>query len=292
MSPIAKPELMEGTDWGYQLKWDGVRTIATLEDGQAALYSKRMLLKNSVYPEITEMLAKLPGRFMLDGEIIMFDTEEQRPNFQKVLQRERSGGIGRRSGQGRYHLCYVLFDLLYVDDKDIRGVPFETRHAMLLDQFPTRTPQLFVTDLVANGQALWNWALTHNWEGVISKRLSSPYREGKQHSDWFKKKIAINRLVQIVGLIIRNGKVASLVMALDGDYFGRVSLGLSEAQRQKLMQYASSHQTDQLPWASPPEMTAQEQFIAFYPYIACHVTGLEITLSGVLRHPKIVQIVW
>jgi bifunctional non-homologous end joining protein LigD len=291
MSPIASTELPTGSDWGYQLKWDGVRTLAVLDNGQVSLYSKRLLLKNTIYPEIVEMLTKLQGRFLLDGEIIMFDTEEQKPNFQKVLQRERSGGLGRMNEQRRYHLCYVLFDLLYVENQDIRLAPYEKRHAILLKQFHTRSPQLFVTDLMTNGQALWQWVEEHGWEGVISKRLTSPYQEGKKHSDWFKKKTTVDRLVQIVGLTIRNGKVASLVMELNGDYFGRVSLGLTEAHRQKLMTYGVQHQVDHSPWGSLPDLN-KETIMWFSPRIPCYVTGLEITSAGVLRHPKIVQIIW
>lgn len=292
MSPIASPELPIGSDWGYQLKWDGVRTIAVLDNGQVSLYSKRLLLKNTVYPEIVEMLTPLKGRLMLDGEIIMFDTEQQKPNFQKVLQRERSGGLGRMNEQRRFHLCYVLFDLLYINNHDIRSEPYEKRNVMLLEHFHTKTPQLFVTDLMSNGQALWQWVEEHGWEGVISKRLSSPYQEGKKHSHWFKKKTTVERLVQIVGLTIRNGRVASLVMELNGDYFGRVSLGLNEVLRTELMKYGQQHKAEKSPWGSIPDLLEdKETYLWIYPYISCYVTGLEITTAGVLRHPKIVQII-
>src|SRR5690554_6316434 len=105
MIPIANEEMPVGKDWGYQLKWDGVRIIAKVHEGQVELYSRNKLNKNLVYPEIVLYLANLDISCIVDGEMIVFDPQRQRPVFQKVLQRERQIGSS-------HPISYVLFDLI------------------------------------------------------------------------------------------------------------------------------------------------------------------------------------
>lgn len=90
---------------------------------------------------------------------------------------------------------------------------------------------MLVTELYSDGRALWRWVQEQRWEGVVSKRLTAPYRPAKKHRDWFKTKTALRIDVDIVGLKVREGQVASLVMSLEGQYFGSVSLGLTGEMR-------------------------------------------------------------
>lgn len=290
MFPIRSAQLPQGSDWGFQLKWDGVRALAMIRHGQVSLYSKRLLPKNNVFPELVERLSGLTETLLLDGEIIMFDTEEQRPNFAKVLQRERSGVPSRTAPGSRFQLSYVLFDLLHIGNQDTRGLPYIERHQKLLNIFPERTAQLFVTDLLLDGDGLWQWVVQHGWEGVVAKRLSSAYHDGKQHSDWYKTKTAINKQVNIVGLTVRSGRLASLVMELDGQYFGRVSLGLNEVLKRQIMQFAQNNTVDQPLWNPIPADLTKDQIIWLAASFPCDVTGLEVTSAGALRHPKIVKL--
>jgi len=292
MSPIASPDMPMGDDWGYQLKWDGVRILAAVENGSVRLFSKKMLSKNTVFPEIVRLFQNRDDRLLLDGEAVVFDTQEQRPEFAKALQRERAGGPGRagESAVSRYRLCYVLFDLLHAGDRDLRDTPYAKRHEQLLSLFPAKTADLFVTDLISDGRALWQWVEERKWEGVVSKRLSSLYREGKKHADWYKKKTALRLSVDIVGITEREGRVASLVMSLDGLYFGRVSLGLNERTKLKLREIAADRAVPEAPWRPLPADIVKERVMWIAPPLRCDVTGLEITSAGLLRHPKIARL--
>jgi bifunctional non-homologous end joining protein LigD len=136
---------------------------------------------------------------------------------------------------------------------------------------------------------LWQWVVAHDWEGVVSKRLSSLYREGKQHRDWYKTKIVREWDVEIVGLLIREGRVASLVMRRDGDYFGRNSARLNESIRAILAKLPTGKS-----WAdyfrAPPEGLGREQVLWLRDPFKATVTGTEVTEAGTLRHPKIVRL--
>ncbi|MDF2964327.1 MAG: hypothetical protein K0S39_6062 [Paenibacillus sp.] len=290
MAPIAVDTLPEGEEWGYQIKWDGVRLLARIEEGRTELFSRQLLNKSQLYPEALELLKPLlKHNCLLDGEAVIFDQSKQRPNFQLILQRERSRSTraGIRDGN---HFIYVLFDLLYWNGEDLRSLPYGERHRKLLQLVPEKQPQLFVTDLFSDQSALWSWVEKGGWEGVVGKRLASPYREGKKHKDWYKKKTALLFDVTVPGLIIRGGQVASLVMAKDGVLFGRVSSGLDEKHKARLLQEGLKRKLDTPAFSTLPAELKKEHILWLRIPFLCTVTGLEVTSDGLLRHPKIVRL--
>jgi len=325
MAPISSPVLPLGEDWGYQLKWDGVRMLARIHNADhIELFSRSLLPKNQVFPEIVHMLKLLApklGCCLLDGEVVWWNGVKA--DFQQVLKRERARGAektekSKTSGPllsfihlpGTMHsstftsvktendtviapyggaLIFVLFDLLSLGDEDLRSLPYVQRHRKLTELIPADHERIFVTDLFEDGNALWSWAEDHSWEGVVSKRLSSPYREAKKHSDWFKKKTALLIDVDIVGFKWRSGRIASLIMAYNGSYFGSVSLGLTDELRRALAAaFPPALSTIPCPFPSLPPDLKREQ-VQWLPYsFGCRVTGLQITDAGQLRHPKLV----
>lgn len=288
MAPISTETIPAGEDWGHQLKWDGVRIIAEIDHGKITLYSRRGLIKNSAYPDLLDALGAVGGNVVLDGEAIVFDPIRRRPNFQLILQRERLKQPARiRNNMERLTASYVLFDLLEREGHDLRNEPYIHRHNGLKELFPEKSDRLFVADLFDDGEALWQWVEENGWEGVVSKRLSSPYRIGKQHKDWFKKKTILQLEVSIRGLTLNEGRLASLVMEKDGVYFGRVSLGLNETLKRRLMALPQSAAS---PYESlPADLKGVPALWLAAPFTAV-VSGLEITDYGLLRHPKIVSL--
>jgi len=290
MGPISRDDIPEGPDWGYQLKWDGVRAIAVVDDGRVELYSRKLLRKENTYPEVVRRLQDIQGSYVLDGEIVYFDAALGRPVFQKVLQRERtrtSAAIARSLAE--QPVSYVLFDLLAAHGEDLRNRPYAERYARLREAFPPNgDPSLFVTDLFDDGPALWRWVEERGWEGIVSKRLSAPYSEGKKHSDAYKKR-AIQRYDALcVGVTFREGRVASLALVYEGAYFGRASLGLNGRSRDALAQYAAKHRAAQSPFggAAPADLKRETVVWLDRPFPLA-VTGLEVTADGLLRHPKL-----
>jgi len=290
MGPISRDDIPEGPDWGYQLKWDGVRALAIVDDGRVELYSRKLLRKEETYPEVVRRLRQVQGSYVLDGEIVYFDAALGRPVFQKVLQRERTrtaSALARSSADSS--VSYVLFDLLASDGEDLRGLPYAERYARLREAFPPNgDPSLFVTDLFRDGPALWRWVEAHGWEGIVSKRMSAPYAEGKKHKDAFKKRAIQRYDAACVGVTFREGRVASLALTYDGAYFGRASLGLNERSRSALAAYAAAHRAAQSPFggAAPADLKRETVVWLDRPFTVA-VTGLEVTADGLLRHPKL-----
>jgi bifunctional non-homologous end joining protein LigD len=290
MGPITRDDIPTGDDWGYQLKWDGVRILAWVDNGRVELYSRKLLRKNGTYPEIVRQLQRLKGTYLLDGEIVYFDAALGRPVFQKVLQRERTrtaAALAKTSAE--QPVSYVLFDLLQLGSEDLRDRPYADRYARLREAFPPGgDPSVFVTDLFQDGEALWRWVEQHEWEGIVSKRLSAPYVNGKRHQDAFKKRAIQRFTVTCVGVTFREGRVASLVTVLGGAYFGRASLGLNGRSRTALATYAAEHAAAQSPFrAAPPADLKRETVVWLSRPFPLAVTGLEVTQDGLLRHSKL-----
>ncbi|MBW5446241.1 DNA ligase [Cohnella sp. CFH 77786] len=290
MSPIRADRLPEGPEWSYQLKWDGYRLVASLDQGTVRLYTKNMLPANEMFPEIAAACSSLPGSLLLDGEAVVMDPETGRPSFQRMQQRNKSRNaeaILRMSKN--LPVQYIVFDILRIGEENLRPIPYEERDRRLRELAADWQAPLFTTDRFADGAGLWSWVERHGWEGVVCKRLSSAYREGKEHRDWYKRKLAPEFDVDIVGILWREGRVASLVMRENGVYFGRVSLGLSGALKEKLRPMGSDDPAHCLLPRAPAVARGEHVRWLRQPFGA-RVTGTEITDEGILRHPKIVSL--
>lgn len=278
MAPVTSPDIPTGSEWGYQIKWDGVRTLARLDgSGGVELFSKRVEPRNTTFPEIVALLSPLRvGPCILDGEIVYFDGT--RPNFQRSRL-----GVQKRSGKD--DLLFVMFDMLNDNGEDLRSLPFRDRYSRLAAKFPEKSPRLFVTDLFDDGQSLWEWLIEREWEGLISKRLDSPYSEGKGHKDWFKKRKEVRIVADVVGVKLRDGLVSSLVLQYENKYIGHVS-GLDNASKKLLLQFMHDHPGD-CPFPSLSQGMKKSDVVWLAVHFPCRVTALEFTDTGLLRQPKL-----
>lgn len=279
MAPVNSPDIPEGPEWCYQIKWDGVRTLARLDgNGGVELFSKRIEPRNATFPEIVSLLEPLRvGPCLLDGEIAYFDGT--RPNFQRSRL-----GVQKRSGND--NLLFVMFDILHDNEEDLRSLAFSERFDKLQAKFPKKQPRLFVSDLFTDGVALWKWLEEREWEGIISKRLSSPYTEGKKHQDWFKKRKELRIVADVVGIKLKEGNISSLVLSYEDRYIGHVSLGLDAASKAVLQQFLKEH-PGSCPFPSPTPSMKKSDIAWLKVHFPCRVTALEFTDSGMLRQPKL-----
>lgn len=292
MSPLLSSYIPTGSDWMHQLKWDGVRILAFCSAGKVELYSKRLLNKTSIYPEITEMLAQWSIKnqlsVLLDGEVVVLDPKSLRPSFPLALQRERT----RTAGKGQLlQAIYVLFDLLALNGQNIRALPYSERYQLLANLPKPPAERCFVTDCFHDGEALWKWVNEHEWEGVVSKRLASPYIEGKQHRDWTKRKKDIQLEALTIGYVRKDNRPSSIILAdAKGQYMGRASIGLDEVRRQLLAAWANKHPAVQPIAQGLPSTLYKEHIIWYHHPIPCLIGALEYTDAGLLRHPRILTL--
>jgi bifunctional non-homologous end joining protein LigD len=209
--------LPAGEGWAYELKWDGVRAFVHVEGGHARVVSRRAEDVTPRYPELAAIAAALPDReVLLDGEIVAFD-DEGRPSFGRLQQRmglTKEAQIRRRVAATP--VTYVAFDLLWLDGRSLLDEPYEERRRLLeeldFDGPSWQTPRNHLGD----GEALLAVVQERRLEGVVAKRLQSPYRPGRRSADWMKVKCRRRQEVVIGGYMPgeggRSGRVGSLLV--------------------------------------------------------------------------------
>jgi DNA ligase D-like protein (predicted ligase) len=207
----------DSTDYLFEVKWDGIRALAFFEQGQRARLQGRKLTDCSDrYPDILEGLARLPGRGILDGEIVVLD-DEGRPDFQRVLVRELTqDGSAVRERAREHPAVYIAFDLLAREGESLLDLPLLERRRRLSELLANAPPPLVESlYVVGRGSALFEQARARGLEGVFAKKLESRYLPGARTRDWLKIKVRRQVNAVLMGLVRERGgtRIKSLVLA-------------------------------------------------------------------------------
>ena len=155
----------------FETKWDGFRAIAVAAPGHASLYSRNGNNISDKYPTICAALAKIRHEAVIDGELVALDPHG-RSRFQ-LLQ-----NVGRNAAR----LLYCVFDLLYLDGKDLRGKTLLERKALLEQILPNSPLLLYSAHVVGEGIKAFNHAKRASEEGIIAKLAQRPLPLGHPHA--------------------------------------------------------------------------------------------------------------
>ncbi len=219
-TPVAKA--FDNPDWLFEIKWDGYRAVAFVEDGSVRLVSRNQNDLTRQFPELGRLSQFVKAeRAILDGEIVALD-DEGRPSFS--LMQQRTGfqpGKRRLPGREGVPVIYYAFDLLYLDGFDLRRVALEQRKQLLQERIVVsgareNGPIHFSDHYAEKGLALFAAAKQRGLEGIVAKKRSSAYQE-KRSTDWFKIKITQRQECVIGGYTDPEGS---------REYFGALVLGL------------------------------------------------------------------
>ena len=224
--------------WAYEVKWDGIRALAWIEGGRVRLCSRNGNDITSRYPELRDLGRALGARpAILDGEIVAFDAEG-RPSFERLQSRMHlASDAAVRRAVRHVPIAYVLFDVLYLDGRQLCARPYHERRE-LLESLDLRGPHWQTPAYrTADAEALLRFSAERGLEGVVAKRIDSRYEPGRRSAAWIKVKNKRNQTVVIGGWVPGEGRRASTLGALlvgvpgeDGalDYAGRVGTGFTE----------------------------------------------------------------
>ncbi len=195
-------------DWVHEIKFDGYRMQLRIEDGRAALLTRKALDWTDKFQTIAKRAVKIPDA-IIDGEVVALD-KKGLPNF-SALQAALSEGRDNK-------LKFLAFDLMFVDGEDLRKLPLverKERLKQLLDAQSATVRQSisFVEHFEVGGESMMKSAREHKFEGVISKRADAPYRSGRT-DNWTKAKIRIGHEVVIGGWKTTAGKFRSLMVGV------------------------------------------------------------------------------
>ena len=200
MPPMLEPmlarlarELPVGEGWAFEHKWDGYRALLYADRGRLRLLSRRHIDYTARVPELAPVAPKMGShRLILDGELVAL-TAGGRPSFQALQMRIGPQFGPKPSGEPpRSELAYLIFDLLYLDGRSLLPLPYVERRAQL-DELGLTGPSWWTPPYQLDGRTLLEESQTLGLEGVVAKKLASPYRPGARNGDWVKVKVPRTR---------------------------------------------------------------------------------------------------
>jgi len=257
-----------GPEWIFERKLDGIRVLAFKNGADVQLLSRNKLPLNGSYPAVVDAVAQLPVR-------------------EVVLDGEATGAWGRQ-GDADYH----VFDILWIDGRDVTSLPLDDRRA-LLARLPLTRPLAHVAAL--DDPAPWERACREGWEGVIAKRRDAPY-EHRRSPHWLKMKCELTQDLVVGGFTdpqgARVGLGALLVGYFDGDdlvFSGKVGTGFDT---RLLLDLRARLDALAIPKSPFTKATGLPRLRAHWarPEIVVEVAFIEWTGYDKLRHPRLLGV--
>jgi bifunctional non-homologous end joining protein LigD len=193
---VDKP--FDGAEWLFEVKWDGYRAIAFIEDRKLRLVSRNQNDLTGRFPELKDLPKFVHAKTaILDGEVVALD-DEGRASFSLMQQRTgfRPGGK-RVATKADVPVLYYAFDLLYLDGYDLRKLPLEDRKKKLASILVSGNAVRYSDHYEKQGKALFEMARAKGLEGILAKKRDSIYQE-RRTSEWLKIKIT-HRLECVIG---------------------------------------------------------------------------------------------
>nr|WP_318289677.1 DNA ligase [Paraburkholderia sp. BL8N3] len=178
-----------GNDWLFELKYDGYRCLVRKTGASVELVSRAGNLLNPSFPDIVEAVAAVPLDFALDAELTV-DEANGRSSFDHLRRRAVTKTPMRvRAAVASHPARLYLFDALSLDGQDLRALPLVERKAYLREAVADTKTLIYASGIVGAGEWVFEQAQSLDLEGMVAKRLSSPYQRGRS-LDWLKIKNA------------------------------------------------------------------------------------------------------
>lgn len=264
MAATLTQERFSGPEWLFERKYDGIRLLAFKDGREVRLFSRNRLPQN--YPMVARAIAALPIRdAILDGEAA-WDPGER--------------------------IDYHIFDVLWLDGRDVTRLPLEERRA-LLKSLPLEPPLGRVP--LVHGDRPWERACAEGWEGVIAKRRDSPY-EHRRSPLWLKMKCEATQELVVGGFSdpqgSRVGLGALLVGYFEGEDFvfaGKIGTGFDT---RLLLELRATLDRLEIPASPFTKAKGLPRLRAHWvqPRIVVQVGFIEWTVHGKLRHPRLLHV--
>jgi bifunctional non-homologous end joining protein LigD len=270
----------EGDEWLHEIKHDGYRIVARIEEGDVRLVSRNGKDWTKEFPQVARAVSRLPaGTALLDGEVAAV-----LPNGATSFQ-----ALQRRA-EGTVPLVYFAFDLLHLDGWDLRGVRLEERKEVLRRFLESAPATLRFSDHVrGQGPSFFEAARKAGLEGVVSKRADAPYREGRG-GDWRKAKGRLSQEVVIGGWTpLSDGREsigALLVGFYEGEalvYAGKVGSGFDDRLLADLQHRLDARPRKTCPFAEVPAELRRVHWVE--PDLVAQVEFTQWTDEGRMRQP-------
>jgi bifunctional non-homologous end joining protein LigD len=284
LSTLAKGPF-DHRDWIFEVKWDGYRAVAEIQERNVSLYSRNQISLNKKFFPIVEPLQKFRFDAVLDGEIVVVD-DQGHPDFQ-MLQDYRKSGKG--------HLLYYVFDLLYFQGHDLTDLPLLRRKELLKKILPSG-PTIKLSDHISKDGILFlNVVKERGLEGIIAKHAKSVYQMGIRSRQWLKVKTQLTQEGVIAGFTEPRGSrkyFGSLVLGVyEGDeliYIGHSGGGFGAKMLREIREKLDPLIQKECPFKVEPASDTRVTWLK--PKLVCEIVLSGWTDEGLMRHPVFLRL--
>jgi bifunctional non-homologous end joining protein LigD len=273
-------EPFSSTDWQFELKLDGYRTLAYLNSGKVDLRSRKNNSFNKQFDAIADSLADWKINAVIDGEVVVLN-EEGKPDFNKIQLWDT-----HREG----NLVYYVFDLLWIDGLNIMNEPLHLRREILRELMPESGTIRFSDHIDDIGNEFFEIARKNSLEGIIAKKKDSVYIPDSRAKTWLKIKVEERHEAVICGYTRKKDSdrlFSSLILGVYErgtlKFIGQTGTGFTEQMQEELTQKMKPHITRKLPFKEKPSIPGSD-IVWLKPFLVCEVKYAELTNEGLMRH--------
>ena len=274
----------EGDTWLHEVKFDGYRILAFVDEKNIMLKSRNNLVWSNQFTPVVNALETLPDKKMvLDGEVVLLD-QDGKSNFQLLQNTNKT--------QDNAAYVYYVFDILYYDKYDLKSLPLIERKAILKSLLINQNPTLRYSDhIIGNGKDIFAQSCNMGLEGIISKRTDSSYI-GKRSKTWLKIKCSKRQEFVIGGYTKPKGSrrhFGSLFLGVfnaqgDLEFTGNVGTGFTDKSLDDIFSKLQKITRKTNPFSSKPPEADKATWVK--PVMVAEVEFTEWTNDGHLRHPS------
>ena len=282
-----------GSGWGYEFKWDGVRALATVLGGRLRLQARSGADITVAYPELAPLGGVLADA-VLDGEIVSLDAAGK-PSFTTLAERMHVREPARAARLAAVRpVTYMIFDLLRFDGVPLLDLPYVQRRA-LLDGLNLAGDRWLVPPYFPDGSATLAAVREYGLEGVVAKRLDSPYRPGVRSLDWVKVKAEASAEFVVGGFRPGVRTLGALLIGTPGPdgrllYRGRVGGGISAVSERALLAELLPRAAKKSPFATALPREDAKDATWVRPEIVVEIKYGQRTPDGRLRFPRFLRL--
>lgn len=280
-----------GAAWTHEIKWDGMRVLADVRDGALRLWSRNENDVTVSFPELAALAdPPCPEDMLLDGEVVAL--RDGIPSFQALTDRMHVKDVKRAERLTSVTpVTLMVFDLLRLYAVDLTARPLAERRETLerldLGHGPWQVPPTF-----ADGHVLAEATREQGLEGVVSKRLSSPYHPGRRSTDWLKFPVRASASYLVGGWRLETDSTSRLGALLVGartpeglSYRGRVGSGIAGRAGPQLKELLAPLETDASPFCDEVPRLDARGTTWVRPQVVVDIEALEVTEGRRLRQP-------
>lgn len=280
MLATAVTQPIDQPGWLHEIKWDGYRIVAFLNQKQVKLHTRNHQDYTHHFATVATELAKLKLKAVFDGEMVVVD-DTGRSRFQ-LMQKYQSEGVG--------HLIYYIFDVIWFNGYDLRQIPLIQRKLILSKILPKLEYVRLSEHVMENGTQFFKAAKTLHLEGIMAKKANSVYSEGKRTRSWLKIKSRPQQEAVICGYTAPRGSRKLLGALILGvyerghlQYIGHTGTGFTEKIIKELKPRLDRLAQEQSPFERIPKTNSPVTWVK--PQLVCEVAFHEWTAEGLLRQP-------